>query len=205
MTDSEYKEYIEMIHGIVVPSSIPDDEKGKRYQPWASFLLEHTPEKLYRFRSCKERALSELGNGILGFSPGYKMNDVFDGLLYFDKEKILAGMNRALNNKDLKALLLSFGMTPESLETKLQQFHDFITSDYDRNMDYISHVVQSAKIVSLCEEIESAAMWGYYADDGKGFAVSYDFRCFNHPNCYLVPVISVLMRQSLQPGYFSNK
>ena len=78
MTDKEYKEYIEMIHGIVVPGSLTQTEKAKLYQPWANFLLKHTPEKLYRFRFCKERAFSDLDSGILGFSPGYKMNDIFD-------------------------------------------------------------------------------------------------------------------------------
>ena len=189
MTDREYKEYIEMIHGIVVPSSMPNDEKGKRYQPWANFLLKHTPEKLYRFRSCKERAFSELDKGVLGFSPGYKMNDIYDGLLYFDKEKILSGLNRTLKNDNLNKLLRSFGMEPKAIKQLFDQFYSFIVSDYDKNMETISHIVQSSKIVSLCEEIGSAAMWGYYADDGKGFAVSYDFRGFSRSDCFLVPVI----------------
>ena len=179
MTDREYKE---MIHGIVVPSSMPDDEKGKRYQPWANFLLKHTPEKLYRFRSCKERAFSDLDSGILGFSPGHKMNDIFDGLLYFDKKRILAGMNRALGNDNIKRMLSSFGMTPEAIKKMLDQFYSFVITDYDKNMEDISHIAQS-------EAIDSAAMWGYYADNGKGFAVSYDFRDFSRSDCFLVPVI----------------
>ena len=189
MTDKEYKEYIEMIHGIVVPGSLTQTEKAKLYQPWANFLLKHTPEKLYRFRFCKERAFSDLDSGILGFSPGYKMNDIFDGLLYFDKERILSGMNRALGNDNLKRTLSPFGMTPEDIKIMLNQFYSFVTTDYDKNMEDISHIVQSAKIVSLSEAIDSAAMWGYYADDGKGFAVSYDFRGFSRPDCFLVPVI----------------
>ena len=189
MTEIEYEKYIEMIHSIVVPAALTTGEKEERYQPWVEFLQKYTPEKLYRFRSCKERTFSELDKGILGFSPGYMMNDVFDSLLYFDKERILAGLNRALDNNNMKKLLQSFGMTLNDIESRLHQFYDFVTSDYDLNMDYICKIVQSSKIVSLCEEISSAAMWGYYADNGKGFAISYDLRGFIRPNCYLVPVI----------------
>ena len=85
ITNHNYKE---MVHSIVVPESLSDEEKRKRYQPLLNYLNTSTPNKLYRFRSCKERAFHEFDQDILGFAPASEMNDDFDGMLYFDKERV---------------------------------------------------------------------------------------------------------------------
>lgn len=66
--------------------------------------------------------------------------------------------------------------TPEMINSLINQFLDFATNDYDKRMTFLSQVTQNQKVVSLSTAINSPAMWGYYADDGKGFALSYDFR-----------------------------
>lgn len=52
-------DYKEMIHNLVVPENLSDEEKSKRYQPLIDFLKANTPDKLFRFRSCKERTIKE--------------------------------------------------------------------------------------------------------------------------------------------------
>lgn len=83
---------MKMIHSIVVPEILSEEEKGKRYQPLLDYLNAKTPNKLYRFRSCKERAIHEFDQDILGFASASEMNDDFDGMLYFDKERIKASL-----------------------------------------------------------------------------------------------------------------
>lgn len=43
-SDLEYKE---MIHNLVVPEDLSNEEKGKRYQPLVEFLRFNTPDKLF--------------------------------------------------------------------------------------------------------------------------------------------------------------
>ena len=74
--------YSEMIHSIVVPATLPQEEMLKCYQPLTDFLQTETPEKLYRFRRCDERSISAFDPDQLWFSPGYTMNDDFDSLFY---------------------------------------------------------------------------------------------------------------------------
>lgn len=228
MTNQAYKE---IINGIVIPSILPFEEKNKLYQPINDFLNAETPEKLYRFRSCNERHISAFDRDELPFSPGYKMNDDFDGLLYLDKERIKSECKSAIENKSIRDALYALGQgtnipttlqnmaTPqiistiracieqlgrEAIDAKIDLFYNYIMSHFDEELSGISHLIQTLKIASFSEAIDSAAMWGYYADNGKGFALSYDFRNGNYStcnscatnqqcqvanNCYILPII----------------
>lgn len=212
MSDHEYKN---MIHTLVVPENLPDEEKAKRYQPLIDFLKSNTPDKLFRFRSCKERAFKEFDQNILGFSPASEMNDDFDGMLYFDKERIKATLTGAVTLQTINGIIESVrkgeipeeiknripeavlqqmisplsSLTPEAINLLVSQFTDFATENYDKRMTFISQMTQNQKIACLSRRVESAAMWGYYANDGTGFALSYDLREPSFSEYCLVPVI----------------
>lgn len=212
MSDHEYKN---IIHTLVIPENLPDEEKEKRYQPLIDFLKSNTPDKLFRFRSCKERAFSEFDQDILSFSPASEMNDDFDGTLYFDKKHIEAALTGAVMQQTINGIIESFNegavqaeikdripeailqqmidslssLTPEAINLLLGQFTDFATESYDKRMTFISQVTQNQKIACLSRRVESAAMWGYYANNGTGFALSYDLREPNFSEYCLVPVI----------------
>lgn len=197
--------YKRMIHSIVIPATLPLEEQNKRYQPLLDFLKTETPEKLYRFRSCKERTIDEFDQNKLSFSPAYKMNDDFDGLLYFDKASIKTSLVNALTPQKVSGLVEMFRQgaisdemrhwfpdemlqfcldsfskyTPEMINALIDQFLNFATNDYEKRMSSLSQLTQGIKIASLSTDINSPAMWGYYADDGKGFALSYDLRDHN--------------------------
>lgn len=228
MTNQEYKQ---IINSIVVPSILSFEAKNKLYQPINDFLNAETPEKLYRFRSCNERHISAFDRDELLFSPGYKMNDDFDGLLYYDKERIKSECKSAIENKSIRDALYALGqgtnipatlqnvipphmlatiqacieqLDQETIDTRIDLFYKYIMSHFDEELSGISHLIQTLKIASFSEALGSAAMWGYYADDGKGFALSYDFRNGNYStcnscatnqqcqvvnNCYMLPII----------------
>lgn len=209
------QEYKKMIHSIVIPATLFPEEQSKRYQPLIDFLKTETLEKLYRFRSCKERTIDEFDQNKLGFSPAYKMNDDFDGLLYFDKEHIKTALVDALTPQKVGSLYKVFSQeavpdemrncipvemlqscldslskyTPEMINMLINQFLDFATNDYENRMSSLNQLTQNLKIVSLSTEINSPVMWGYYADDGKGFALSYDLKEPDFINYCPVPVI----------------
>lgn len=212
MSDQEYKK---MIHALVVPGNIPNEEKMKRYQPLVDYLKFNTPERLFHFRSCKERSFSEFDKDILGFAPAFKMNDDFDGMLYFDKEHIKETLINAVTQEKINAIIelvkngtvstVFKGQIPndiiqqiyntfshlKSKEAKIiaREFIDFATENYNDRMKFISQVTQQQKIACLSRSIESTAMWGYYANNGTGFALSYDLRELNFLEYCLVPVI----------------
>lgn len=221
-----------MIHNIVVPATLSQEEMLKCYQPLTDFLQTETPERLYRFRRCDERSIAAFDQDQLWFSPGYKMNDDFDALLHFDKESIKSGLKEFWENEQFKTAFREIGkgaempvhiqelLPPEMLEavrkkiaqmdeaamnTSLDQVCDFFVNQIDANDDEVQQIVQKTiKFACFSETIDSAAMWGYYADSGCGFALSYDFRnsgytkcnlcrignqCPSFKNCLLVPVI----------------
>ena len=95
--------YSEMIHGIVVSATLSQEEMFKCYQPLTDFLQAETPEKLYRFRRCDEKSISAFDQDQLGFSPGYKMNDDFDALLHFNKERRLSDISQIFQRKWITA------------------------------------------------------------------------------------------------------
>ena len=203
--------YSEMIHNIVIPGTLSDEEKEKRYQPLRDFLQSETPEKLYRFRKCDEKSISAFDQDQIWVSPGCKMNDDFDALLYFDRELIKSNLKATSENEQLISSLQSFGqgaeffseiqnstlaeildkrrndiaqMDPSAMKASLNQIYSFLANQIDIDDAAVRQIVQrTSKFASFTSEIDSAAMWGYYADSSKGFALSYDFRNRNYTKC----------------------
>lgn len=215
MCTIQNNEYKNMIHSLVVPENLPDEERCKKYQPLIDFIRINTPDKLFRFRSCKERAFKEFDQDILGFSPAFEMNDDFDGMLYFDKERIKKMLIDNLAPQNINSFLESAcqGKIPSEIKSNIPEdffqqmidtlscyksdtiseltnsFIDFVTEDYDKRMVFLNEITRNQKIACLSTNIESAAMWGYYANDGKGFALSYDLREPSFSEYCLVPVV----------------
>lgn len=183
MTDQSYKE---MIHGIIVPAILPVQEQAERYQPLTIFLQEETPERLYRFRRCNEWSIFAFDQDQLGVAPGYKMNDDFDSLLYFDKDLIKDKLQHFLNDPQIiQKLKEAIGLADPSQTTMfINRFYKVMEQQLNENSDYISNLIQQQiKFACFSEDVSSADMWGYYADSGQGFALSYDFRNGNYTIC----------------------
>lgn len=197
------KEYKDMICSIVVPGNLSVDEQRQRYQPLTEFINAETPEKLYRFRRCDERSFDAFDQDKLFFSPGYKMNDDFDSLLYYNKESIKNEIEEFSDSEQLKHTLeqINQGVFPDVIhnvltseikesivkidsENIINKFKNDVISQINEGLPYISQSIQkNIKFACFSENINSALMWGYYADNGKGFALSYDFRNGQFSNC----------------------
>jgi len=208
-------DYMKMIRSIVVPEILSEEEKGKQYQPLVDYLNAKTPDKLYRFRSCKERAIHEFDQDILGFASASEMNDDFDGMLYFDKERIKAGVNETVTPENIIRMLelSNKGLIPPEIKAHIpaqiiqnsmnafghakfedlcsfaEESKNMITGIIDQQTTLVSQLTQAQKIACLSQTVDSAAMWGYYANNGTGFALSYDLRNVSHTDYCLLPMI----------------
>ena len=207
VTDQEYKT---MIQSIVIPDDLPAEEKQKRYLPLVEYTLENTPARVYRFRRCSNHSISELCQCIISFMHGDKINDDFDGMLFFDRDKILANIQSVLEKDDFAKIVRNIqkenfppilqNRLPAWMLTVLQQKAQqipveeigFILQElYDQFVDQLD--ISSAGLRSIIQKnipfacfsanISSPTMWGYYADSGKGFALGYDFRNQNYTSC----------------------
>ncbi len=209
----ENKEYKEMIHNIIVPNSLSIEEQSEKYLSLNKFLQTEIPSQLYRFRQCNENSISAFDQDQLWFALGSEMNDDFDALLFFNKQAIKTSLENAINHfpknilsfineKDIsffeqnfisKEMLSIFKlklteMCDKDIENFKKQAHDFFTQQLDNGIPYIQHIIQNTlKFACFSESINSPAMWGYYADSGKGFALAYDFRNWNYTDCMLCP------------------
>lgn len=207
VTDQEYKT---MIQSIVIPNDLPVEEKQKRYLPLAEYTLTNTPAQVYRFRRCSDRSISELCQCIISFTHGDKMNDDFDGMLFFDRDKILSNIRSVLEKDDFAKIVCNIqkenfppilqNRLPVWMLTILQQKAQQIPAEeigfmlqelYDQFVDQLdissaglrSIIQKSIPFACFSANISSPTMWGYYADSGKGFALGYDFRNRNYTSC----------------------
>lgn len=203
-------EYSKMIHELVVPENLNRKEKEMRYGQLIEYLKLNTPDKLFRFRSCKERTFSELDKDILSFSPAYMMNDDFDGMLYFNKKQIEESFNNVLKKENIARMkdMFNQGYIPPTVSSHVSKtiIDNGISMLNEKNLDYINNfkqlvndifseqssyhsILTHKKIACLSTNINSAAMWGYYANNGTGFALSYDFTKMSFLEYGLYPVI----------------
>ena len=209
----DVKAYSDMIHNIVVPATLSQEEMLRCYQPLTDFLQAETPERLYRFRQCNEKSIAAFDQDQLWVSPGYRMNDDFDALLHFNKESIKSDLKAFLEDKQFILNFRAIGkgaevpvhiqniLSPEMIEavrsviaqmdetcinTSMSQLYDFFVNQIDEKNVAAQQIIQKTiKFACFSEAIESAAMWGYYADSGCGFALSYDFRNGGYTMCNL--------------------
>lgn len=199
MTDKNYKD---LIYSIIVPQELPQEEQNVRYQPLVDFLQTETPSSLYRFRECNENSISAFDQDQIWFAPGSEMNDDFDALLFLDRNTIYSNLERSLASFGAEipnSVLNSFPddvaasvqaqfkqMSEAEIDEFRKQLHCFLVNRLDANMPRIEHIIQSVlKFACFSETIDSAAMWGYYANSGTGFALAYDFRNQNYTDCTL--------------------
>ena len=199
MTDKDYKD---LIYSIIIPQELPQEEQNVRYQPLVDFLQTETPSSLYRFRECNENSISAFDQDQIWFAPGSEMNDDFDALLFLDRNTIYSNLERSLASFGAEipnSVLNSFPddvaasvqaqfkqMSEAEIDEFRKQLHCFLVNRLDANMPRIEHIIQSVlKFACFSETIDSAAMWGYYANSGTGFALAYDFRNQNYTDCTL--------------------
>lgn len=205
MDEKDYKEYCELL------KNISPQEANKRLAPLIEWVVDHTPQKLFKFRTCNENNISAFRRKQIWFATGSQMNDDFDALLYCDKEKIFRELN-SLFDEDGNLKILTFfkksGIIPTDIKNQLSeeyidiayanlqkatpaelkelsfQLKTFIENGLKTQLPCVTQLEQNLiKFSSFSEDICSPLMWGHYADNSTGFALAYDFRNGQYNEC----------------------
>lgn len=207
----DYKEYSELLKSTVIPTGLNEQEVNKRLTPLIAWILNHTPQNLYKFRTCNENNINAFRNKEIWFATGSQMNDDFDALLYCDKEKILRDLNNLFDEEgNLKFLtyLKMVGDVPEIIKERFSkkyvdnanfklhnasdadirelslQIRMFMENGFTNQFPFIAQLEQNlVKFSSFSEDICSPLMWGHYANNSTGFALAYDFRNGQYNEC----------------------
>ena len=160
------------------PARLPYEEINKFYQPIADFLQAETPEKLYRFRQCNERSIAAFDQDQLWFSPENKMNDDFDALLHFVKERIKSELKTFIESEQFTRGIQSIGQGTDGFSVT----HNFLppeiieaTRQNIAQMDQVSMDAAKKQFYNLFMD--------HYADSSCGFALAYDFRDNGYTMC----------------------
>ncbi len=209
MKKTEIKQYRQLLNETVVPSNLPIDEQMKLYMPINDFLLKNTPRKVFRYRKCTELNVDAFDKSQIWVSHSIDMNDDYDTRIYykrnliqkwidnfFESDNSLKILSDIRNGKEIPDNLQALPYATEFVGFIKQTTHDqllegarhfnkFLNDNFKACIDSLIEIAKrSLKFACFSESIESPAMWGLYANDGKGFALSYDFTNNNFCNCY---------------------
>ena len=197
----DINEFRMILDKTIVPANLPSPEMNDRIEPLIKSAQSIMPSSLFRYRRCDERSIDAFYNDRVWVSTADCMNDGFDTRLFFDKKAIrewgawfLDPSNReqALKTLDEKkeppvGLCLFPGMdqmyrtfaaaTDTEKEQMLSRFGEMVKDEVSFAVDALADNSQQAhKFCCLSKRIDSASMWGQYANNETGFVLAYDCR-----------------------------
>jgi len=208
MKNQVLKKYRELLESTIVPMNLSIEDQLKISAPLNNFILDNTPQKLFRYRACTELNFDAFNKKQIWTSRSINMNDDFDARIYYNKKIINAWINdfiisdksftilsKIQSGEELPDNILSLPYGPEFVKfikklsrEQLQQgstyFLNYINDNFLKCVNELIEVAQrTLKFACFSETIESVSMWGLYADNGKGFALAYDFTNNNLSDC----------------------
>ena len=128
------------------------------------YSWEVTPENLYRYCNCK--TFDFLKNDTFSLTKPTEFNDPYDSLLYINREHIIEYLNEELDK------FSTFQSEQEKIDEKQTHYKKL-----DELIDLsLKSLKQSSLIACLSETFESILMWSHYANNHKGFVLSYNFK-----------------------------
>ncbi len=235
MKDRKIREFETVLEGIKVPANMGIEQQAQLMKPISTIVEDMLPSRLYRFRQCSERNFDALYKDQVWASRGCDVNDDYDTCLYYDNKKIKEWLQplsdeqfelRILNylkgtEKAPEVVKNLFPVSEEEIEKRfkiIQQlpyedikvfatdFKKYIQDNLLERLEKVTLLIQQGvKFACFSENINSAMMWGHYAESGTGFAVGYDFKdgklnncpdchqlgkeCFYPMQCHIYPII----------------
>lgn len=194
-------EFKRILEETAVPSNLPRQEQEEKIEKLYKCAKSMMPSSLFRYRKCDERSLDAFYNDRVWVSSADCMNDGFDTRMFFDKKGILEWGAWFLNPSNQEHAIEKLN---EDKETPLgmhlfpgmeQMFHAFLEATdeekkgiltwfgkkVNEEISYSANILadisqQTSKFCCLSKRIDSASMWGLYANNETGFALAYDCR-----------------------------
>lgn len=188
-----HEEYVELMFGANHTQETMEKAANIKYQ--------HMPPLLYKYRAFNDKSISALKNDYLMSAPPNEFNDLFEGSLLINKERVFANIHKKVydeihkentffpevnpcNSEELlDAIAKAFGGSIKDLEehgayySLLQSLIRWGKLSLSENMDRIQYMCRNQyNVLCLSERNYSKLMWAHYADNAKGFCVGYDIK-----------------------------
>lgn len=178
------------------PSSL--NEVSDSLRDLDDYVTANLPTYLYRFRSCNEKSFDAFWKDELWTSPAKYMNDDFEARIFYDESAVYDSMRHlhqdsAFIDSIKKRIKNAQIVIPNHLREIPIDFFiktaiDFVAENRPQNHEYIGQLLRGTiKFCCFSERIDSDLMWGLYAQNATGFALSYHFE----KNRFTVPLSRV--------------
>lgn len=182
MINSE--EYAKLLMNAVQPGSMP--VYSESMQALDAYVQKHFPNYLYRFRNCNENSISAFWKDELWLSSAKYMNDDFDARIYYREKELYEWLHNLYLDEDFlqhfqDQLLKHSIVHPNffvinNFSEVVRKAAEVIRDFRPNHHDYVSKVQRDVvKFACFTESITSDLMWGHYANNASGFALSYHF------------------------------
>lgn len=173
----------------------------------AEMKYRYMPERLFKYRDTRENKLDALRGDYLMSSPPSKLNDIFEGSLYINKDEATKRICQfCYNNIRLKypflphteihsredmlnTLATGFGTSLDdvkksaALYSALQELTVLWDESVGGGIDKIQLMNRNLyNVISLSAVFDNKLMWAHYADQGQGFCVGYDIKSLGVEN-----------------------
>ena len=198
-------EFERRLRSFVVPEGTSASDLKVMVQPLREALICMTPQRLFRYRSCKELHIDAFEKDRIYAVPADWFNDPYDTLVRYDHVGIKKYVETIASVDEVEQLKAFYEqgndfapefkqMLPDEFWTSLKERVlelDDVRSIKDRIEDSKQQLLslvstyfpilsffgkRFSTIACFSEDVRSILMWSHYADSHKGFALEYDFR-----------------------------
>lgn len=203
--------FAEKFNELIIPSTTPQEDKSRMINELNNLVLSNLPNSLYKYRSCNIRNIEALSRNVTYGVPVSYMNDPMDGLVYIDKNKIIAdakfGLSRGFvefvkstkclpssmdiyldddkRESILNAILNSSEEDIAAIITQNQQSEEELIAFIDKFIDDQIRELRDVSLISSFSETQyDNSMWAYYADNHSGFVIEYEPKSTRFDLCY---------------------
>ena len=224
MTNDARVKFKELLEKTFITNYESQDLYWKKLNDFCNAVQELKPERLFRYRNYDANIKKSLSNFLITSSKPTYFQDVFDSLLYIDKEDLFAKLfdpsikqqfvnwlsynnfheclNTAqkniieqLTNENLEQFQASLKILKPYLETILENLIS----------ESIYELKNSPNIVCLTENPTSLSMWQNYANGHKGIVIEYNLKNYISPCDKCTKTCSKKHSELLFPVIYSNE
>ena len=203
--------YQEILESIIIPDGMSQDDMMMALRPLNIALMQLIPERVYKYRSCRDNHISAFENDELWMSTSDLFNDPFDTLIQYDERKIRSAFDAVMQPGTPEAMIRYIADGGKIAEPVTALFN---STEIENMRAMAKEILSQGKVFAptkeqmvnflICREsivrilpqiaqrfssvlcfseiIDSILMWSHYSYNHTGFALGYDLRSLLLPN-----------------------
>jgi len=125
--------------------------------------------KLFRYRICNNNNFKAFMNDELWASTPNSFNDPYDCSFVYKKKELYNLIDLTFDGHNIEVIKELENINCEKRKDIIISYIDILLKRFQKK------VKTSMLIVCFSDIIDSEMMWGHYTDNGKGFALEYDY------------------------------